>query len=247
MQILHSNGNHWVTVTNIGCRSGTVKTYDSLRMNVRCKAVASIVCTHRSQILVDLPEIQQQVGSNDCGLFAIAFATSILKGEDPSSVGYSHSRIHQHLLSCLEKRHIMVFQGSSSLEKAQSCISVYCSCHLLKSGRMMCSTSGAISQSRSERTNQIVRKAWCTALEAFCRAKGKWFVRQLPQIKFSNAGPNSPVNLVCLDQNHCGGGLVRLDQIHPDPMFSDRCLLHYHHAVLPTLMASGLARYQYCG
>ena len=61
------------------------------------RQVASIVHTHHAQILVDLPEVQQQLGSSDCGLFAIAFATSILKGEDPSSVRYIQSRMRQHV------------------------------------------------------------------------------------------------------------------------------------------------------
>ena len=66
-----------------------MKMYDSLRMSaVLSKSVAhqvaSILNTHHPQITVDIPEVQQQRGSNDCGLFAIVSATSILKGENPS-------------------------------------------------------------------------------------------------------------------------------------------------------------------
>ena len=30
VQVLHSGGNHWVTVSTVGCPSSTVKVYDSL-------------------------------------------------------------------------------------------------------------------------------------------------------------------------------------------------------------------------
>ena len=59
-----------------------VKMYDSLHMcavlsKTVAHQVASILNTHHPQITVDIPEVQQQRGSNDCGLFAIAFATMI--------------------------------------------------------------------------------------------------------------------------------------------------------------------------
>ena len=170
LQILHTNGNHWVTITSIGCESGTVKMYDSLRMSaVLSKSVAhqvaSILNTHHPQITVDIPEVQQQRGSNDCGLFAIAFATSILKGEDPSSVKYLQSSMRQHLVSCLEKQCMTVFPRQQGRRRklnpisVQEIIPVYCLCRLPKSGRMAeCTICG---ENYHRKCVGIIKKPFC--------------------------------------------------------------------------------------
>ena len=41
--------------------------------------------------------VQKQSGSEDCGLFAIAFATSIAFGQDPLKTTYTQSFMRKHL------------------------------------------------------------------------------------------------------------------------------------------------------
>jgi len=46
--------------------------------------------------------VQQQQNSSDCGIFSIAFATSLVYGQDPLIVTYNISQMPQHLLHCLK-------------------------------------------------------------------------------------------------------------------------------------------------
>lgn len=39
----------------------------------------------------NLPEVQHQIGVSDCGLFALAFATSIFFGEDSSTLQHNQA------------------------------------------------------------------------------------------------------------------------------------------------------------
>lgn len=77
--------------------------------------------------------MQQQNGSKDCGLFALAFAMSICSGQNPGSLGYIQYKLRSHLLSCLEKRYLTCFPTRC---RARSCsgpsveirFPVFCSC-----------------------------------------------------------------------------------------------------------------------
>jgi len=45
--------------------------------------------------------VAKQQGPSDCGLYAIAFARSLLAGKDPCKVTYNQSAMRAHLLQCL--------------------------------------------------------------------------------------------------------------------------------------------------
>lgn len=45
-----------------------------------------------------LVNTQKQEGVNDCGVFAIAVATGLLFGEDPSNLHFDQSSMRSHLL-----------------------------------------------------------------------------------------------------------------------------------------------------
>ena len=86
-QVLHSGGNHWVTASSIDCKPEHVNIFDSLLSGVTCRSVkrliAAIVNTDISKLVLDLREVQTQRGSSDCGLFIVAFATSLCKVKTP--------------------------------------------------------------------------------------------------------------------------------------------------------------------
>ena len=44
---------------------------------------------------------QFQNGTSDCGLFALAFASVIAKGDDPSKYTFDQSAMRRHILSCI--------------------------------------------------------------------------------------------------------------------------------------------------
>eukprot|EP00731_Ephydatia_muelleri_P021349 Em0013g1076a len=64
------------------------------------------------QITVQYVSVQYQKGSQDCGLFAIAFACEICFGKDPSSVTFVQSTMRQHLIEGLEQGNILPFPSA---------------------------------------------------------------------------------------------------------------------------------------
>ena len=59
------------------------------------------------KIFVVRPQIQN--GYNDCGLFALAFATSLANGEDLSNIKYDQSLMRKHLQVCFENKELNSF------------------------------------------------------------------------------------------------------------------------------------------
>ena len=53
--------------------------------------------------------MQQQAGSTDCGVFAIAVVTSLAHDEDPSEIKYIQEEMRQHLLECITKEDLICF------------------------------------------------------------------------------------------------------------------------------------------
>ena len=56
--------------------------------------------------------LQVQAGIKDCGIFAIAFVTSIVHGEDPCDVFYKQESIRKRLFDCFDKLIMTLFQSS---------------------------------------------------------------------------------------------------------------------------------------
>ena len=70
-----------------------------------------------------------QAGGSDCGLFAIAFATSLCYGQSPGKFHFDQSTS----ISCFEGGHLEMFpigrnRQSKNKVKATKTIAVYCSC-----------------------------------------------------------------------------------------------------------------------
>jgi len=51
----------------------------------------------------------QSANSNNCGLFAVAVATAILSGQDPSSMMVKEEEMRPHLCECFEKQLLTMF------------------------------------------------------------------------------------------------------------------------------------------
>ena len=62
----------------------------------------------------EIRSIQQ--GSKDCGLFAIAYATEIAYGHDPSSFIFDQSKLRQHLHDCLISKSLTRFPKKDELK-----------------------------------------------------------------------------------------------------------------------------------
>lgn len=148
IQILNVYGSHWVTISNIGCPTGTVNLYDSLpncELYSRTKReIASIIYATSKKITVNFMEVQIQGGSSDCGLFSLAFAATLCAGEDPSQTSYMQHEFRRHLLSCLENRHITPFPTRLRKKKNRirgtTSFAIFCTCRQPDFGKMVSCT-----------------------------------------------------------------------------------------------------------
>ena len=141
VQVLHDGHNHWVCISNIGCKGSEVNYYDSmftgsLKPCVK-KQIASLVYGTGPKITVHVKPVQQQRNGSDCGPFSLAFATSLLNNEDPSNVAYSQEKLREHLIHCHQKGKLTSFPKdniqSKPLRRAKSKsipLELYCVCRL---------------------------------------------------------------------------------------------------------------------
>ena len=86
IQILNHGNNHWITISTMGCTLGTVIVYDSMNLSLTKDletTVADLLHVHVQDqyIILKYIKMQYQVGTNDCGLFAIASTTSPVPGD----------------------------------------------------------------------------------------------------------------------------------------------------------------------
>ena len=122
VQLLHVGECHWVTVSNIDLRSegayfnNFAQIYDSFVPSSITRQtminVCSIMKTRKKEIHFDLVNVMRQPNGSDCGLFAVAFATELAHGYDPALCHWDTAVMRQHLISCLENRHLSRFPCS---------------------------------------------------------------------------------------------------------------------------------------
>ena len=65
------------------------------------KIIANLMMTQNKAILLYYPGIKWQSGTNDCGLFAVAFTTSLCIDEDTTEVMYDQQSMRQYRRDCL--------------------------------------------------------------------------------------------------------------------------------------------------
>lgn len=97
IQILHTGALHWICVGNTKNHNNSCNVYDSLSSgnitpSVACQ-IALFCHTADPEIRVEICSIQQQKNYVDCGLYAIAFATTLALGCDPTKVVYDRERL----------------------------------------------------------------------------------------------------------------------------------------------------------
>lgn len=136
VQILHNGSNHWLTATNMDCPVGIVRVYDSLHFapNQCVKQALALMChTDKCFLEIQLMDVARQIGSADCGLLALAYATSLCMGQDPVNVMYEQKIIRRHFLECIVSGKMTAFpvNCNRTLRKPISfttSIQIYCSC-----------------------------------------------------------------------------------------------------------------------
>lgn len=109
--ILNINNNHWVCVSSIGCPPGHLNLMDSLTKQVISKELQELVQAllgPNFQGIFNIP-VQQQMNASDCGVFAIAYATCLVYGQNPCTVIFDIPTKRQHLHRCLRAEMMQLF------------------------------------------------------------------------------------------------------------------------------------------
>ena len=142
VQIINIKRQHWVCASNINCPAGVVDVYDSVpRMSYNCKILqkqlAALAKTIHRELEIRFIDVQHQVDSNDCGLFAIAFAQVLCCKIDPHLTSHSQIDMREHLAQCFEEGEMVPFpaaQKSRRLKRHRMVklerLHVYCTCRL---------------------------------------------------------------------------------------------------------------------
>lgn len=99
---------HWIVLSNILCSKSGICVYDLVYNDID-NQTSNLICH-----IVDgevggthVHNEQKQEGSNDCGLFCIAIATSLLYKESP--LKFVQSSLRSHLISCFENNKLVPF------------------------------------------------------------------------------------------------------------------------------------------
>ena len=174
VQILNFSGVHWIMISESGCLPGEVNVFDSMPsadLPKRAKEqIASIICTPKHKFILNFQATQTQVGSNDCGVFSIAFSTSLCAGVNPAAVFYHQTLLRRHLINLLVKGEISPFPGkpqkpSRLRHKAEVC--VYCICRQPEDGKMV--QSGSYKEWFHDDCEVVPKKVWTKKnVEWFC-------------------------------------------------------------------------------
>lgn len=113
VQILHVSGNHWIVISNIKSKPGSVSVYDSLNSKTLSPTIKGTVTTflgrQGEELAVKYRDVQEQNGEDDCGFFAIAFSVSLCAGQDPSKRLYNQAAMRSHLRQCMDDENITPF------------------------------------------------------------------------------------------------------------------------------------------
>ena len=111
LQIFHTGGDHWICATTIGVSGKRVLVYDS----AYTKWDESALCLLKKQFRCSpsnvsvLKGVQKQQGGKECGLYAIANATSIALGKDPLKLHYNEALMREHLVHCFSNKDLEQF------------------------------------------------------------------------------------------------------------------------------------------
>ena len=107
--------------------------YPSVCSNTK-QQIAALLATSDSHIYLDVVNCKIQKAGNDCGLFAVAFATTLASNLHPERYVFNQGEMRQHLANCLVSGRMTVFPAIQrkvvNQVKARDEISVFCSCRL---------------------------------------------------------------------------------------------------------------------
>ena len=147
VQVIQVNNDHWLALSTVGCQPSEIRVFDSLGGRLpqnRMKLVADLLQSKEKELTIEYVHVQRQRGGSDCGLFALAFITSVCNGEDPAKHLYDQAAMRKHLVQCIEKGRMSPFPSSARRKsgKSTTTIPVYCVCRTIDDGTKMIECAG---------------------------------------------------------------------------------------------------------
>ncbi len=119
LQFHHINGDHWVLSTTIGGEVAIVDSKYSHKLTLSfTHQLAQIYRKYldsqedtgcETLLSLRIPRVQQQSGGSDCGIFAIAFAVHLLRGDNIEDIDFDQEKMRSHLNSCFLKEKCFLF------------------------------------------------------------------------------------------------------------------------------------------
>ena len=94
-------------VSTIGCSPDTVQIFDSLYTSTDEETLKLILQLFGSDTKVEMVDCAKQLGGKDCGVFAIAIATSLASNK--LSYSFDRAAMRCHLVKCCEKFELTPF------------------------------------------------------------------------------------------------------------------------------------------
>ena len=138
MQIIFDDArHHWVLST---LNEGEVSIHDSLETSVispvfekqLVRLYGPTMSSDATGLFVSASPVQQQKGTCDCGLFAVAFAFHVASGGDSTDLTLDQTKMRSHLKRCFEKKLLSIFPTTSERvvrsKPTNIVIPVYCQC-----------------------------------------------------------------------------------------------------------------------
>ena len=101
----------------------------------------TLLNTPRKLIYLVFPDVHHQCNQSDCGLFALAFASSVCQNVDPVTTSYDQKCFHFHFLKCLDNNLFEPFPCSPKKQPLCDTLiklfKVFCVCCLPGTGDRM--------------------------------------------------------------------------------------------------------------
>ena len=104
VQILYVHGDHWVTISNLKCDASKIIVYDSVYFHVDQEVKDLISNLFDRDMSKEMPK---QKGGSDCGVYAIAVATTLLHGTKIEK--YKRTLMRPHIVRCFENFQLTTF------------------------------------------------------------------------------------------------------------------------------------------
>ena len=95
-----------------------------------------IECSCIFILLYRYKQCQQQEGSSDCGLYAVAFAAILASGSHPSAFNFHQQSMRKHLHDCLQAGLLSPFpikrigRGNRKITRFSYNIEIFCYCRM---------------------------------------------------------------------------------------------------------------------